>query len=100
MIQFGNADTAEKTLVTGRNSLNWTTGLFMWNETSIYFPLTLTDIFSSQKERTKNSKAGITQREGKTQIIVPLSELAQLSKEGEVDFLPSFIVPPKINNTR
>lgn len=67
----------------------------MWNETSIYFPLTLTDIFSSQKERTENSKAGITQREGKTQIIVPLSELAQLSKEGEADFLPSLIVPPK-----
>ena len=76
LIQFGNADTAEKTLVTRRNSLNWTTGLFMWNETSIYFPLTLTEIFSYQKERTKNSKAGITQREGKTQIIVLLSELA------------------------
>ena len=100
MIQFGNADTAEKTLITHRNSLNWTTGLFMWNETSIYFPLTLTELFSSQKERTKNSKAGITQREGKTQIIVLLSELAQLSKEGEVDFLPSFSVPPKIKDTR
>lgn len=51
MIQFGNADTAEKTLVTHRNSLNWTTGLFTWNETSIYFPLTLTDIFFSKEKQ-------------------------------------------------
>ena len=53
MIQFGNADTAEKTLVTHRNSLNWTTGLFTWNETSIYFPLTLTDIFFSKRKKQK-----------------------------------------------